>query len=187
MLVPILHFLGFQACWFATVLAAADGNLWLGPICIAIFVAIHISVIARRVLEFIRLVVAALLGVIGDSLLTQAGVLQFGPDHETLSPVWMISLWALFMATLPVTMPWLRGRYWIGALVGAIAGPFCYFAGAKLGALAIAANELQSAAWIAMEWLIATPILILITERSKSWLKDQPLKLTPTRAAGVSR
>lgn len=172
MLIPILHFLGFQACWFISVLSAADGNPWRGPICIAVFATLHVFFLARRKLEVLRLFVAASFGLVADKILMILGVLDFGPHQTALPPVWMIALWALFMTTLPVTMPWLRGRYLLGAAVGAIAGPVCYLAGGKLDALAIGPNQVFSISMISLEWIIATPLLIYLTKATGSWIDD---------------
>ncbi|MFT7617604.1 MAG: hypothetical protein ACI97A_001243 [Planctomycetota bacterium] len=186
MILTVVHFLGFQACWFATILSATDGSPWRGPICIGIFALLHITFISPRRLEVIRLLAAAAFGFVADTLLISAGILQFGVGHETLPPAWMVTLWVLFMTTLPVTMPWLRKRYLIGALVGAIAGPVCYFAGAKLGALDIGSSELWSTSLISLEWLIATPVLIYLTERTNSWIEDKDQVQNSIVSEGVS-
>ena len=40
-----------------------------------------------------------------------------------------------FAGTLNSSMKWLRGRYQIGAVLGAIAGPFSYYGGVQWGSV----------------------------------------------------
>ena len=126
----------FQAAWFAAVLGAARGMLWLGPLAMIPTLAIHLALQEDRRGEVKLLLAAGLLGFIFDTAFVAGGV--FTPlQHlfpRPFSPPWMICLWLNFAATLNVSMAWLRGRYLLAALFGAIGGPLAYYSGAKLGA-----------------------------------------------------
>lgn len=154
-----LNVVGFQLCWFASVLGAANGIPGFGPLVVGIWLALHLSM-NRTTSEIPLVVVAALAGYILDSLLVALGFISF-PAHASYgwpSPLWMVGLWAAFAATLRWSLSWLSYRLVIASALGAIAGPLSYYAGSRLGAI-----ELPAGVWsfvgIAVEWAIAMPAL----------------------------
>ena len=65
-----------------------------------------------------------------------AGWLEY-PSGILLSntaPHWIVAMWVLFASTLNVSLRWLRGRWALATLLGAVAGPLAYYGGAGLGA-----------------------------------------------------
>ena len=117
---------------------------------------------ARAVIFLATLLLAAgLLGLIFDTAFVAGGV--FTPlQHlfpRPISPPWMICLWLNFAATLNVSMAWLRGRYLLAALFGAIGGPLAYYSGAKLGAIG-ALPTTTGMLLLAIGWGIMTPLLV---------------------------
>jgi hypothetical protein len=55
-------------------------------------------------------------------------------------------------------MSWLKGRFVLAAVLGAIAGPLSYLAGVKLGA-AQWGDETQALVLLGIIWAIAMPLL----------------------------
>ena len=151
----------FQAAWFAAVLGAARGMFWLGPVAMIPTLAIHLLLQNNRSGELKLLLAAGLLGVTLDTVFVAGGV--FTPLQHLLprpfSPPWMICLWLNFAATLNVSMAWLRGRYLLAALFGAIGGPLAYYSGAKLGATE-ALPTTTGMLLLAIGWGIMTPLLV---------------------------
>jgi tetrahydromethanopterin S-methyltransferase subunit D len=70
----------------------------------------------------------------------------------------MVMLWVNLATTMNVSMAWLRGRYALGAVFGAIGGPLAYYSGAKLGAMT-RLPEPGGLLWIGVAWAIALPLL----------------------------
>jgi hypothetical protein len=155
----------FQAAWFAAVLGAARGVFWLGPLVLLPVLAIHLALRDDRPGELKLLLAAGLLGFLFDSALVLAGV--FTPlAHlfpRPLSPPWMIGLWLNFAATLNVSMSWLRGRYFLAALFGAVGGPLAYYSGARLGATE-ALPSMLGILVLALGWGIMTPLLVWLAQ-----------------------
>ena len=153
----------FQAAWFAAVLGAAKGMLWLGPLAMIPTLAIHLTLQDDRKGEVKLLLAAGLLGFTFDTAFVAGGV--FTPlQHlfpRPLSPPWMICLWLNFAATLNVSMAWLRGRYLLAALFGAIGGPLAYYSGAKLGATEALPTS-TGMLLLAIGWGIMTPLLVRV-------------------------
>ena len=73
----------------------------------------------------------------------------------------MIALWLNFAATLNVSMAWLRGRYLLAALFGALGGPLAYYSGAKLGATTGLPTPCGMLV-LAVAWGGMTPLLVRI-------------------------
>lgn len=151
----------FQAAWFAAVLGTARGMFWLGPVAMIPTLAIHLVLQENRRDEVKLLLAAGLLGFVFDTTFVAGGV--FTPlQHLFLhpfSPPWMICLWLNFAATLNVSMAWLRGRYLLAVIFGAIGGPLAYYSGAKLGATE-ALPTTTGMLLLAVGWGIMTPLLV---------------------------
>jgi len=151
----------FQAAWFAAVLGAARGMLWLGPAAMIPTLAIHLVLQNNRRGEVKLLLAAGVLGFLFDTAFVAGGV--FTPlQHlfpRPFSPPWMICLWLNFAATLNVSMAWLRRRYLLAALFGAIGGPLAYYSGAKLGATEVLPTTIGMLL-LAIGWGAMTPLLV---------------------------
>jgi hypothetical protein len=107
---------------------------------------------------------AALFGLVFDSLLLQLGWVSFEPVAywpDALSPPWMIALWALFASTLNISLNWLKKYTLVACLLGAISGPLCYWAGERLGALHLV-NFNNAMLYLAVGWAIAVPLLLKV-------------------------
>jgi hypothetical protein len=162
MAATILNLIGFQIGWFACVLGAARGWPWLGPILVTVVLLGQVLPRPGRGRSLGLLVAAGLVGYAADSALVLAGVIRFsaGEAFGWPSPLWMVALWVNFAGTLNGCLTWLRGRYLLAALLGLAGGPFAYYAGARLGAVALGAPIGGSLAGIAVEWAVAMPFLL---------------------------
>ncbi len=162
MALKVINFVAFQLGWLACVLGAGAGRPWLGPIVAILVVGLHLALHrAHWYRELLLIACAAVLGYVLDSALVVGGVLVF-PDRAVLggpSALWMVALWCQFATTLNVSMSWLRGRYVLGALLGAVAGPIAYLAGARLGAVEVGRPMLIALPAIAAVWAAAMPVL----------------------------
>lgn len=157
----VINVVLFQAAWFAAVLGAARGILWLGPLSMIPVLALHLTLQENRLGEAKLLLAAGLLGFLFDTTFVAVGV--FTPlQHlfpRPLSPPWMICLWLNFAATLNVSLAWLRGRYILSAAFGAVGGPLAYYSGARLGATE-ALPTTTGMLLLAIGWGIMTPLLV---------------------------
>ena len=161
MMKKIINVTLFQMSWFAAVLGAAKGAPWLGPLVMVPVLAVHMSLTDDRQGELKLLLAAGLLGFLCDTALVNAGV--FSPVQHLVprpfSPPWMVGLWMSFAATLNVSMVWLRRRYLLAAVFGAIGGPLAYYSGAELGATE-APLSLNGMLVLSVAWGVMTPLLL---------------------------
>jgi hypothetical protein len=109
---------------------------------------------------------AAVMGYAADSALVWFGVLTF-PPHAVFgwpSTLWMAGLWVNLALTLDASMAWLRGRYALAAVAGAVSGPLAYAAGERLGAAVLGPSFGSAMLVVAVEWVVAMPLLLLVAE-----------------------
>ena len=170
----VINVVLFQAAWFAAVLGAARGMLWLGPLSMIPVLAVHLALQEYRRGEVKLLLATGLIGFLIDTTFVAGGV--FTPlQHlfpRPFSPPWMVCLWLNFAATLNVSMAWLRGRYILAAAFGAVGGPWAYYSGAKLGATE-GLPTTTGMLLLAIGWGIMTPLLVWLA-RAFSGRKKTP-------------
>ena len=63
----IINFVGFQAAWLAAVFGAAQGQFWLGPAALLLWLAVYASLSGRPKLEIYIALTAFWLGLLIDS------------------------------------------------------------------------------------------------------------------------
>ena len=73
-------------------------------------------------------------------------------------------MWLNLAGALRYALGWLRDRFVLGAGLGMFFGPAAYLAGEKLGGIHIDGGLLP----IALEWLIAVPILLYLERISRA-------------------
>jgi hypothetical protein len=113
-----------------------------------------------------------MLGTAWDSGLTLAGLFSFnsGVVLSGLVPFWMIAMWALFATTLNVSMKWMKNRYLLAAMFGAVGGPVAYYAGNRIGAVEFSDTTTALMA-VAIGWSIIMPVLMALTTRFNGYRK----------------
>ncbi len=164
----IWNFVLFQIGWFACILGAAHQQIWIAigisVICIGIYLWLRDN--ARS--DYQLLLKAFIYGLVVDTLLLQLGWIRFESPVplSAVSPVWMWALWLIFATTLRESMSWLKGKYVLGAVLGAIAGPLCYEAGVRLGAAQWPSPDIQvfGLVYLAIVWALAMPILLYFSQ-----------------------
>ncbi|MFK3650894.1 DUF2878 domain-containing protein [Lysobacter enzymogenes] len=157
-----IEFLGYQAVWFAAVIAAGHGHWWPGALAAALFVAIQLAVAPRRS-ALLRLLAAALLaGAIVDGALALSGLARYAAAWPSpqFAPLWILGLWCAFATTLLRSLRPLRHRPALAALLGLIGAPLAYSGAARgFGAVAFAEPAWHGLLALALGWAAALPWL----------------------------
>lgn len=157
----VLNLLAFQTGWFATVLSAANGLPWLGPVVVLAVVGLHLKLATQRLAELRLLLVALALGIVFEHALLLAGLIDYAGESVWV-PVWMLALWPLFATTLNSSLAWFKPRLGLATLAGAVAGPLAYAGGAALGAITLNGYAL----WVlAGGWAVAFPLLLAVARQ----------------------
>jgi hypothetical protein len=163
----IASFAALQLGWFACVLGAARGHASLGPLVVVAALAAHVRLrpSGARAREVAVLISAALLGFLVDTAFLRSGVIAFG--EALASPAWLVVLWPNTAAATASggSLVALVRRPLLAALVGAVAAPIAYDAGARFGALALGEGRLRALAIIGIVWAGVLPAFFMIRER----------------------
>jgi len=161
-----INFLFFQIAWFACVLGAANNLPWVGPLVVGLIVIYHLGRVPTAGPELQLIGSAAVVGAVFDSLLAASGWVSYpsGQWHAALAPYWIIAMWIGFATTLNVSLGWLKRRYWLATLFGAVGGPLAYLAGAKLGGITLVSSEAALMA-LALGWAAIMPLLVYLAAR----------------------
>lgn len=179
----LVNFVAFQLGWLGTVLGGAHQRPWLGVGLVAVIAAAHLRLAARPAVEARLLLAAAAIGTLWDGLLVSTGLLVYpsGLIVPWLPPVWIIALWVLFATLLNLSLRWLRGRWALAAICGALGGPLAFYGGARLGGVAFA-DPLVALALIGAGWAVLTPLLVWLAARFDGQVAD-PGAASPADAA----
>jgi hypothetical protein len=161
----IINLVLFQFVWFSCIIGAAKGYPNTGPVIFACVAVIHFSIISdNRKRDLLTVALVTAIGLVADTLTALSGALSFGA-YTVLGPVappFMLTLWANFALLLNCSLTWLRKRYLVSAVLGAIGGPLAYYSGARFGAIHLHATAWYALAIIALEWAFVTPLILCI-------------------------
>jgi hypothetical protein len=161
----IINFLGFQIGWFSSVLGAAWGPEWLGPVVVAVLVALNLYFEEERRNAVWLILSTAAVGTVLDSMLVSLGILDYKGNWSApfTCPVWAVGLWINFALTLRSSLSWLSRRYLFSAVLGAVGGPMAYISGEALGAATLAPPPVGILA-VAVAWAGVLPIVLKLED-----------------------
>jgi hypothetical protein len=170
-----INFIGFQIGWFACVIGAANGQPLLAIICAFLIVAIHLYRNSSYA-ELLIIVVAMLIGFVWESLLVASGWLSYinTSDSERFAPVWLVAMWAVFATTINLSMAWLKGRWFLAAIMGAVFGPLAFVAGEKLGTVEFV-NQPTALMALALGWACLMPLLLRLADQFQHFFKPMDI------------
>ena len=162
----VINFVLFQIGWFACVLSGAAMQPLIGALVAAAIIAWHVWRAQQPSREIILLLIAMLVGALWDSLLVWQAWLDYpaGMLLPNTAPYWIIIMWALFASTLNLSLRWLKDHLLISVILGAVAGPLAYYAGARLGAVDFVQPTAALIA-LALGWAVFTPLLVILSNR----------------------
>ncbi len=161
------NIIGFYAVWFTSVLSAANGVPWVGPIAALWFVAGHLSMSRTHGADAALVFIAAGLGYGLDSALVLTGLLGFPEPARFGGPstLWMVGLWVAFAVTVLHALRWLIGRPIVAAVFGLVGGPIAYAAGSGLGAISLGERPPVTLAAVGIGYAIVVPALAELGSR----------------------
>ena len=164
--VQLANFIVFEAAWFAAVLGAAHQVPLWGTTCVIAAIAWHLGVSARPAPEAVLVGLACVIGLVVETAVAMQGHVAYpsGQPVAGLAPYWMVALWGELAIALNVTMRWLKGRWWLAALLGAIGGPAAFSGGVELGG-AVFIDKTAALATLACIYAVAMPLLVWLGTR----------------------
>ena len=163
----ILNFGVFHIGWLACVIGAASNMSLLGSSIAILLIALHLYRVTDFRAELYLVLAAAAIGFSWETLLLSqhwlayAGTAALG---SSLAPYWLVVMWALFATTINVSMAWMKGRWLLAVVMGAVFGPMAFIAGEKLGAVEFIDNQRALIA-LSLGWAILMPLILWVAER----------------------
>ncbi len=164
MKLSILNLIFFKVAWLSVVFGAANGLALAGTAVVALVSIWHVAVANNKRREVILLVAAAVIGLIWESVLMAATVVDYGANAGALAPYWIIAMWVLFATTLNLGMRWLHRSLPVAMLFGAIGGPLSFLAGANIGAV-VFPDATRSLIVIGIGWAVLLPLMVVLARR----------------------
>ncbi|EDY85982.1 conserved hypothetical protein [gamma proteobacterium HTCC5015] len=160
-----LNFVAFQLVWLACVMGASYHYFWAGLACAVIFACVTLLLSETVGADMVLLAVALAGGSLLDSSWALLGVLQYeSAPWDWFAPPWILGLWLAFAMTINHSLAWLRFKpLWMAALA-ALACPFSYYAGERLGAVVWLNTELMLTL-VPLTWGIFLALLCLINRK----------------------
>lgn len=150
----IANGLWLQAGWWGCVLGARWPWLLLVVPC---GLALHLWHCPRRGEEVRALMRVAAAGCLLDSLLGALGVFRFA---QWPLPLWLALLWLVFASGLRHCLAWAAHPGWRAAMLGLVAGPSTYLAGAGLAGVDLPLGSCGTALLLAPVWALALPLAL---------------------------
>jgi Protein of unknown function (DUF2878) len=173
----IVNFVLFQLTWFSCVLGAANDLIWPGAVSFGGMVAWHLGPGNQAHGDWGLLLVAALLGLILDSLWIQLGIVTYETPLPSarLAPLWILLLWMSLALTLNHSLSWLLQKPGLAGALSAVASPVSYYAGERIGALTIHVDMWKATLILGLAWAACIPLLLrLARSMVKSELREFP-------------
>lgn len=156
----------FNICWFGTAYGVRQSMPELGPTVAVMVLLIHCLIILPSWREGLFIVIAGTTGYSVDSVLTVLGILTF-ETSGTLAPVWLLFQWFVFASLFHVSLTWLRNRYQLAALLGALGGPMTYYSAGGLNVLSLGSPQWFSLVVLGVVWALIVP--------GFDWLGQRPI------------
>lgn len=179
LLTAALSMIVFYAGWWGLVALVSKGYGHLAPFIAIICAAINLIFEEDKKSEIKWYVVAILIGVAFDSLSQAAGILKFGFwDIPFLVPLWIMSLWLLFVSSFQ-GFDRFKHILWVCVLLGAVGGPFSYWAGKHFGLVTYGEPEWLMIFVHGVAWGIMFPFLVRLRDRLKVRWAAQARPLSP--------
>lgn len=153
----LFNLLAFNLSWFGLILL---GNLFI-PLTL-VWLGMHLYWCKHAIAEIKLILSIVLIGTLVDNLLLSAGILIF-PHHHFI-PLWLITLWAAFAATIAHSLQFLASSTLLQALIGFIFPPLSYLGGASLTSVEFGYSQLATYFILASIWSILLVLFFHLKE-----------------------
>jgi hypothetical protein len=154
----LFNFIGFNISWFGLVLL---GNSFI-PFSL-LWIGIHLYLCKQSLAEFKLIISVVFIGTMVDSVLLFFDVLLF--NQQLIIPFWLITLWAVFAATITHSLHFLANSKILQFTIGYIFPPLSYIGGASLSAVELGHGVLVSYFILASIWSVLMVLFFTLKDR----------------------
>jgi len=133
----ILLVVWFNLAWFGCVFTAQKSlDIWslLLPL-IALGLLLWVQPVSKK--TALILFGLSVVGIVFDYMAYKFDLIVFTKNDFSFLPIWLISMWFLFVTILPISRPVFAARPLLAAALGFIFGPLTYYSGEAFGVMAL--------------------------------------------------
>jgi len=142
----LINFCIYQIVWFLCIFLENTGAFLALP-----FIGLHFLLSDEKRKDMHLAVIFLAAGLCIDGVLHAAGFISFNVPAYPI-PFWLAVIWVA-LATLPHhSLKWLKGKRFLSAFLGGIAGPLAYYAGVRAGAADFGWSLTPSLATLSVIW-----------------------------------
>ena len=166
--IKVLNAIFFYIIWWGCVLGIQYSYNYLGPLLTIIVGIAHLNIIVDFKKEVKLILAVGLLGLIVESFHLHSNLLDYSGyifSNSLFPPLWILCMWLGFAGTLNYSMFWMKGRWILMIICGAIFGPMSYLAGVKLGVLNLNFSYTLSIVVIGITWGLSIPIMYYMNKK----------------------
>ncbi|WP_136797900.1 MULTISPECIES: DUF2878 domain-containing protein [Desulfosediminicola] len=155
----VTNFAVYQLNWLICIFGQ-NSFLWLA----LLLIACHMLVSPSPGKDMVLMAIITICGITLDGLLKAIGFFSFSSDFWPI-PLWLITVW-MTLGLLPNhSLNWLKGRWLLSALLGAIGGPVAYWAGVRLGVASFNWSTPSSLLLLALLWALFWPLMMFCASK----------------------
>jgi hypothetical protein len=158
---------GYQLVWLVSVIGAARGVPYAGPLAALSFALLVLAFGKQRRADLRLIPFALLIGAFADTLWIALGWLDYAAPWPSarLAPAWIVGIWLAFALTLNHSLAFLKRRHALAALLGAIGGPLAYWCAVRgFGAAHFNAPAMTVLIGLGIAWALMVPLFVRIAE-----------------------
>lgn len=131
----VFLYLWFYVGWFVCIfLAQRDLSSW-SLLLAAISWGLSLKIYPMRAKGLLFFLLLLGLGLGFDFFALQVGLLEIMTHKEFGLPLWLVSIWLLFLSVLPMMRSFFAHRLVLAGILGALLGPLSYVSGQKFSVI----------------------------------------------------
>ena len=159
--------IGYQLVWLASIMGAIHGSQFAGPLAAALFACVVLAFGRHRRADLRLIPLVLAIGLLADSAWIALGWLDYSAPWPSaqMAPGWILAIWLAFSLTLNHSLAFLKRRYALASLLGAIGGPLAYWLAADgFGAVRFDAPDRTVLIGLGIAWALIIPMLMRIAD-----------------------
>ena len=163
----IFNVIGFYICWWLTIFGTSKGYYFTGPLSVVLFLVIHFYKVTNHKKEDLFLIICFFLGTLIETILLNLNIIIHKGilTEYNIAPLWSISLWVCFGATIYHSFKWMSKQYIISSILGAMSAPIVYFSFRAFGVVEFGMNNIITGLSVSAIWCLFIPLFIIIADR----------------------
>ncbi len=165
--INIFNAISFYVIWWGCVIGVNLGYNYLGLLLTCLFLIFHLKIISNSSNEWKLLLACFILGSIVESIHLHSNVLVYKGyifNNEIFPPLWIICMWIGFGGTLNYSMGWMKDRWILQFVMGAVFGPMSYVAGVKLGVISFYYSFKITILVLGVIWGLSIPVMYFLND-----------------------